>query len=197
MPTRNRLLKLVAFAVGMAPLAALVVRAAMGGLGPNPIEKLLHQLGYFALVGLLVVLSLTPLQRFTGWTWPARIRRLVGLFAFAYATLHAATYVGLDRLFDFHTLGEDLAKRPFILSGFLAFACLLPLAATSSDRAVRRLGFVRWKRLHRLAYAAGALGVVHFFWRVKAATLEPALFAVAYGLLLLLRALPRRATRPS
>jgi len=163
------------------PAALLVKRAAAGELGANPIATALNQLGLLALVFLIASLACTPLQKLFKWTWPARIRRNLGVIAFCYVTAHFLTYLTLDLQLDFAALGKDLAKRPFITVGFLAWLLLIPLAVTSTDAMVKRLGFVRWKRLHRLAYVCGALAVLHFWWRVKKDVTEP----LIYGLVLL------------
>ncbi len=145
----------------------------------------------------MLALSLvpTPAHDVFGLAWPVRIRRMIGLFAFSCATLHLAWYVGVDQFFDLRVLATDVLKRKFMVVGFAAWLLLVPLAATSTDRWVRRLGHARWKRLHRLVYAAAVLGVVHFVWRVKADLRRPAWFAAAIGLLLAARAVPRLAAR--
>ena len=144
---------------------------------------------------MLVALVPTPLRIVFGWTWPARYRRTLGLVAFGYASLHLAVYVGVDQFFDWSAIVKDVTKRRFIAIGMLAFALLVPLALTSNDRSVRRLGYVRWKRLHRLVYLAAACGVVHFVWRVKADYREPAVFAAVLALLLAIRLAGRRRGR--
>jgi len=174
------------------PLALLGADALRGRLGANPIEAAMNRLGWWTLFLLLVALSPTPLRIVSGWTWPARHRRMLGLFAFAYACLHLAVYAGVDQFFDWRAILADVAKRKFITIGMLAFALLVPLALTSTDRAVRRLGYVRWKRLHRLVYAVAVCGVLHFAWRVKADYREPAIFAGVLTLLLLARVVARR-----
>ncbi|XXF76879.1 sulfoxide reductase heme-binding subunit YedZ [Myxococcaceae bacterium GXIMD 01537] len=173
---------------GLLPLVLLAVDGAQGALGPNAIETVLHQTGLLALVLLLASLACTPLKLVLAWTWPLRVRKLLGLLAFAYAALHFLVYVALDQGFAWGTLLEDVAKRPFITVGFAALALLVPLAVTSTNGWVRRLGFPAWKRLHRLVYAAAALGVVHFFWRVKKDATEPLLYGAVLALLLGLRA---------
>jgi sulfoxide reductase heme-binding subunit YedZ len=140
-------------------------------------------------------LAVTPLRRLLGWPALAPWRRTFGLVSFGYACLHVATYVALDWGFDWAAIGEDVAERPYVTAGFAAFACLLPLAATSTRAAVRRLGARRWLRLHRLAYAAGIAAAVHFLWLVKADLREPGLYAGALALLLGLRFVPRAAGR--
>jgi sulfoxide reductase heme-binding subunit YedZ len=191
---RRRLLPVATLALCLSPLAKAAVDAFTGGLGANPIEAVLNRLGFWTLTMLALSLVPTPARTLLGLAWPVRIRRTLGLLAFSYATLHLAWYVGVDRFFDLRLLVEDVAKRKFMAVGFAAWLLLVPLAVTSTDRWVRRLGFVRWKRLHRLAYAAGLLGVVHFAWRVKADHSRPILFAAAIGLLLALRLVPTRRT---
>ena len=197
---RIRLLKAAAFVVLSAPLAKLAADAALGRLGANPIENALNRLGFWTLTTLTLSLAATPAHDLLGQAWPVRIRRMVGLFAFSYATLHLLFYVGVDQGLDVGLLAADVAKRKFMTVGFTVWLLLVPLAVTSTDRWVRRLGYARWKRLHRLAYAAGVLGVVHFVWRVKADLRRPLVFAVVVGALLLARvavAVRRRAPRPA
>jgi methionine sulfoxide reductase heme-binding subunit len=173
--------------------------ALSGRLGANPIEKVLNHTGYWTLVLLLASLVPTPVRILTGWGGAIRWRRMIGLFAFGYAVLHFTTYALLDQALDLPAVLEDIVKRPFIAVGFAALLLLVPLALTSNDRAVRRLGFVRWQRWHRLVYVSSVLGVVHFVWRVKADLREPLLFAAALAVLLGVRvvhALVRRA-RPA
>ncbi len=169
---------------GLLPLALLALDAARGLLGPNVIEAVLNQTGLLALVLLLASLACTPLKLVLGWTWPMRVRKALGLLAFTYAALHFLTYVVADQRFAWGTILEDVAKRPFITVGFLALVLLLPLAVTSTHGWVRRLGFPTWQRLHRLAYVAAVLGVVHFLWRVKADATEPLLQGAVLALLL-------------
>ena len=192
---RSRRLLLAGWAAALAPLALLAADAALHRLGANPIEAVLNRLGFWTLTFLTLSLAPTPLHRWGGPAWPLRLRRLLGVTAFAYAALHFAWYLGVDQFFDLQVVAADVVKRPFITVGFAALLLLLPLAVTSTDGWVRRLGFARWKALHRLAYAAALLGVVHFVWRVKADRLKPALFAVAIGLLLLARLRPAAAKR--
>jgi len=180
---------------GSAPAGLMLYRASTHELGANPIAAALNQLGLLALTLLVLTLACTPLQKLTGWTWPPRIRRTLGLLTFGYATAHLLTYATLDLGLDFGALGADIVKRPFITVGFTAWLCMLPLALTSTDAMVRRLGFVRWKRLHRLSYACAALGVVHFVWRVKKDLTEPLIYGAVFGALLAARALPQRKKR--
>jgi methionine sulfoxide reductase heme-binding subunit len=164
----------------VVPLAAILTRAWRDDLGPDPIAQALNQLGLIALVFLIAALGCTPLKAMFGWTWPMRIRRMLGLLAFFYALLHVITYTALDQGLDWRAIVDDIVKRKFIFFGFSTFVLLIPLAATSTNSALRRLGYVRWKQLHRLAYLAPALAVLHFIWRVKLDVREP----VAYGLVL-------------
>lgn len=170
-----------------APLGWIVVRASRHALGANPIARALNELGLLALVLLLASLACTPLAIATGAAWPMRLRKTLGLLGFGYACLHLATYVVLDQRLALGTLAEDLVKRPFILVGTLALALLVPLAATSTARALKRMGFARWKRLHRLAYVAPALGVVHFAWSQKKDITEPLAAGAVLALLLAVR----------
>ncbi|WIG92802.1 protein-methionine-sulfoxide reductase heme-binding subunit MsrQ [Myxococcus sp. SDU36] len=183
---------------GLSPLLMLAVQGPGGELGPNAIEAALHQTGLLALVLLLASLACTPLRLVAGWTWPARVRRTLGLLAFTYAAAHFLVYAVLDQGLAWGTLWADVTERPFITVGFAALVLLVPLAVTSTQRWVRRLGFPRWQRLHRLAYAAAALGVVHFVWRVKKDVTEPLIYGAVLALLLAIRvgeALRKRRAR--
>ncbi len=169
------------------PAAAITVRAWRHELGADPIAQALNQLGLVALVFLVAALVCTPLKIVCGWTWPMRLRRMLGLIAFGYALLHVTTYVAFDQSFDWQAILADIEKRKFIFVGFAAFVMLIPLAATSTNASVKRLGFVRWKQLHRLAYVAPALAVVHFVWRVKKDIHEPVVYGMVLATLLLVR----------
>jgi sulfoxide reductase heme-binding subunit YedZ len=171
----------------LVPLAVTCVRAALGALGANPINAALNQFGLIALVFLLASLAATPLKAGFGITWPLRVRRMLGLFAFFYATLHLATYVLLDRLGELSTIAEDLIERPFITVGFFAFCLLVPLAITSTRNAQKQLGFKRWQQLHRLSYLVGLLAIVHFVWRVKRDLSQPVLYGAILAVLLAAR----------
>ena len=164
----------------LVPIVAILERAWRDDLGPDPIAQALNQLGLIALIFLVAALGCTPLKTIFGWTWLMRIRRMLGLLAFFYAALHVITYTVLDQGLDLHAILDDIVKRKFIFFGFSTLVLLIPLAATSTNSALRRLGYVRWKQLHRLAYLAPALAVLHFIWRVKLDVREP----VAYGLVL-------------
>jgi len=183
------------FAGGVLPLLVLLWKVAHRTLGADAVAIGLNQLGYLALVFLVSALACTPVKLLMGWTWPIRIRRMLGLFAAFYATLHFTTYVAIDQQFDWHVLLADITKRNFIIVGFLAYLLLVPLAVTSTDASVRRLGFKRWKALHRLAYLAGVLAVIHFIWRVKIDVTEPAVWAVILGLGFAIRIVNELRTR--
>lgn len=174
-----------------APLLSILLRAWSGALGANPIAEALNELGLMALVLLIASLACTPLRAMFGWTWPIRIRRLLGLLAFAYATLHVAVYAGLDQGLDVRAVLADVFKRRFIFVGFAAFVMMIPLAWTSTKGAVRRMGYVRWKRLHLLVYPAALCAVVHFVWRVKKDLSEPLAYAAILAALLLVRVIAR------
>jgi sulfoxide reductase heme-binding subunit YedZ len=176
-----------ATALSLLPLAKVAADGLLGRLGANPIAEILNRLGFWTLTFLLLSLVPTPARDLLGLSWPVRVRRTLGLAAFSYGALHFAWYLGVDQFFDLAEIGRDVVKRKFITVGLCALLTLIPLAVTSTDRWVRRLGYVRWKRLHRLVYAAAAMGVVHFLWRVKADHREPAVFAAAFGLLLAAR----------
>jgi methionine sulfoxide reductase heme-binding subunit len=177
---------------GLIPLALLCVRAAQGTLGADPIALALNQLGLLALIFLLASLAATPLKLAFELTWPIRIRRMLGLFAFFYASLHFLLYALIDQGLALEAIGEDLRERGFIAFGFAAFLLLIPLAITSTAAMTKRLGARRWKLLHRLAYVAAILAVVHFVWRVKRDFTQPALYAVVLAVLLFARISARR-----
>lgn len=170
----------------MLPGAWLASDFLRDRLGANPIEEVVHRLGWWGLVFLMLSLAVTPVRRLTGWNRLVRHRRFVGLVAFGYLTAHFLSYVVLDQFFAWSYILEDIVERPFIMSGFAAWLLLIPLAITSTRRWIRQLGR-RWVKLHRLVYVAGALGVLHFYWKVKADTREPLIFAVVLLMLLLLR----------
>jgi sulfoxide reductase heme-binding subunit YedZ len=163
--------------VALLPLAVLLFRAGDGTLGANPVATALNKLGLLALILILASLTCTPLRLLFGWTWPARLRKTLGLLGFAYAAMHVLTYLAIDQGLDVRAILADLYKRRFITSGALAFAALVPLAWTSTAASVRKLGFALWTRIHRLAYLAAMLGVVHFIWRVKKDKTEPFTYA--------------------
>ncbi|TAK20271.1 MAG: sulfoxide reductase heme-binding subunit YedZ [Chloroflexota bacterium] len=155
----------------------------------------MNELGLTALVLLVASLACTPARLLFDWTWPARIRRDLGLLAFYYACLHFFVYLVLDQVVNFESVIQDIAKRPFITVGFAALVLLVPLALTSTKKSVQRLGFRRWNLLHRLVYVAGALAVVHFFWRVKIDVSQPLIYGLIVALLLALRLVIRQRRR--
>lgn len=179
-----RRLKAVVFAACLLPLGLLVWRGLSGGLTANPIEFVTHRTGDWALRLLLITLAVTPLRRLTGWNDLVRLRRLLGLFAFFYASLHVATYVVLDHFFAFDSMLEDLTERRFVTAGFTGFVLMIPLALTSTQAMVRRLGGRRWRALHRLVYVSACAGVVHYAWLVKADLRAPLLYGALLALLL-------------
>lgn len=188
-------LKPAVFTGALVPLAALLVRAGEGRLSANPVAAALNQLGLLTLTFLIATLTATPLRLLFGWSWPIRIRRMLGLFAFFYASLHFVTYVAIDQQLDVRAIAEDILKRKFIFVGFSALVLLIPLALTSTNASVRRMGIQRWQRLHRLAYVAASLGVIHFVWRVKRDLTQPAIYGAVLAVLLLIRAVNAWRTR--
>jgi sulfoxide reductase heme-binding subunit YedZ len=160
----HRAAKPLLFLLALGPLAWLMHGALTQGLGPNPAEALMRGTGDWVLRFLCLTLAVTPLRQWTGWTALARMRRMLGLYTFFYGLLHLLCYAWLDMGFDPSAIAHDIPKRPFMLVGTLALLLMLPLAATSFDRAIRALGALRWKRLHRLVHAVAALGLLHFFW---------------------------------
>jgi methionine sulfoxide reductase heme-binding subunit len=182
-----RLTKIAIFLAALIPLERLVWKALHDGLGANPIEVITHSTGDWTLILILTTLSITPLRRITHQYWLIGVRRMVGLFAFFYGTLHFLTYIWLDKFFDIHEMWKDIAKRPFITVGFSAFVLMIPLALTSTAWSIRRLGGKNWQRLHRLIYFTAILGVVHYAWLVKADLRKPIEYGVVLSILLLYR----------
>ncbi len=179
-------LRLVTWFAGLMPTVWLVWRFLDDRLGANPIEEILHRLGDISLIFLLVTLAITPLRAVIGWNEIIKIRRPLGLFGFFYLTMHFLTYAVLDQTLDFEFIIEDVLERPYISIGFTAWILLIPLAITSTKGWIRRLG-KRWKKLHRLAYVATIMGVVHFYWQVKADTYWPTLAAMLITVLMIYR----------
>ena len=187
-----RLTKPVVFLICLLPLAYLLARAftvAGLGLGANPIEELLHELGRWGLKFLLLTLTVTPLRRWTGWNWLIGYRRMLGLFAFFYVVLHFTVYAVLDQSLDIAAITEDIVKRPYITLGMAGLLMLVPLAVTSTRGMMRRLG-KRWQRLHRLVYVIAIVAVWHFYWQVKLDALEALVYAMILAVLLVTR-IPR------
>ena len=175
--------KPLVFAVSLLPLAWLGWLAWQDQLGANPVETLSHRTGDWSLRFLLLTLAVTPLRRLTGWNGVQKFRRMLGLFAFFYVCLHFSVYLIFDQFFDFSSIIEDVAKRPYITVGFTGWLLLIPLAATSTSGMMKQLGR-NWQRLHRLVYLIGVLGVLHYLWLVKADLSEPLLYAGILTLLL-------------
>jgi methionine sulfoxide reductase heme-binding subunit len=179
-----RWFKVVLFVVCLVPLARLGWKGYSGGLGANPIEFITHSTGDWTLIFLCVTLSITPLRQLTKQYWLIRFRRMLGLYAFFYGSLHFTTYFWLDKFFDFHEIVKDVGKRPFITVGFTAFVLMIPLAITSTKGWIRRLGGKNWNLLHRLIYFSAIAGVIHYYWLVKADTTKPREYAIVLGILL-------------
>lgn len=180
------------FALCLAPTLWLGAGVWRGSLGVNPVERITLETGQWTLRLLAATLAVTPLRRLAGWPELIRFRRMLGLFAFFYASLHGMTFVWLDQFFDWNRIARDILQRPFLAAGALSFAAMAPLALTSTRGWIVRLGGRRWQRLHRLVYLAAAAGVVHFWWKVKSDIREPALYALLFALLLAARFLKLR-----
>jgi methionine sulfoxide reductase heme-binding subunit len=187
-------IKPTVFTFSLLPLAWLVFALLTDRLGANPIEALTRETGEWTLRLLLITLCMTPLRRYMGWSWPLHVRRMLGLFAFFYACVHLSAYLWLDQFFDWGEIGRDILKRPFITVGMLAFVLLIPLAVTSTRAMQRRLGR-NWAKLHQLVYVIPALGVLHFWWLVKADVRTPLVYALLLVVLLGMRAYWQRQRR--
>lgn len=188
-PRQFRILKSVLFLLALLPLARLVLFTVTDRLGANPIEFITRNSGDWTLYFLCLTLAVTPLRRLTKWNWLIKLRRMLGLYAFFYATLHFTTFIWFDHFFDLQEMWKDILKRPFITVGFTCFVLLIPLAVTSTNRMVRRLGGKRWQWLHRLIYLIAPLAILHFWW-MKAGKhdfAQPILLGSIVALLLLLR----------
>lgn len=180
-----RLIKAGLFAICLLPLGRLLWAAHTADFGPNPAEFVQRWTGGWTFNFLLITLSISPLRTFTGQPWLLRLRRMLGLFCFFYATLHFLSFIGLKHAFDIDEIAKDIVRRPFVTIGFAAFALLVPLAATSSNWAIRRLGGRRWQELHRSIYLIGILACGHYLWLTKTADLPwPLAYTVGVGLLL-------------
>jgi len=189
-----RLIKPVVLLLGLSPLAILSLRAfelAGFGLGANPIEELLHELGRWGLKFLLLTLAITPVRQMMGWNWLLRFRRMLGLFSFFYILLHFTVYAVLDQGLDLALIIEDVIKRPYITLGMTGLLLLIPLAITSTKGMMRGLG-KRWQKLHRLVYVIAIVGVWHFYWQVKLDTLDATVYAAILLALLGSRVYQRR-----
>lgn len=180
---RQGVLKFGVFLCALAPFLLLVQSVLTGQLGANPIDTLTDQTGELAIRFLLISLAVTPLRWMLNKTWPIRLRRMLGLFAFFYASLHVSVYFGLDQQLDLAAIWEDLVERPFIMAGTVAFTILIPLAITSNKKLTRRLG-KRWLSLHRWIYIAGSAAVIHYVWLAKGDLIEPIVYLVILLMLL-------------
>lgn len=184
-----RTLKLLVFLFCLGPLSVLTWKALHQLLGADPVAVITRSTGKWTLVFLLLTLAVTPVRSVLRMPWLIRFRRMLGLYAFFYGSLHLMTYVWLDQFFDVHSMLHDIAKRKFITAGMTAFALMVPLAFTSTSGWIRRMGGKRWQKLHRLIYFSASAGVVHFLWLVKADRSRP----IAYGSVLIALLLYRGA----
>ncbi|HEY8203261.1 MAG TPA: protein-methionine-sulfoxide reductase heme-binding subunit MsrQ [Pyrinomonadaceae bacterium] len=184
----TRFAKLVLFVNGLVPLALLLWDVVRKQVGANPLEFVTRTTGMLTLVFLFLTLAVSPLRRILGLNWLIKFRRMLGLFAFFYGSLHLLTYISFDRFFRLTTIPGDIATRRFIAVGMAAFFLMLPLAITSTDAMIKRVGGKRWARLHRVVYAAGILGVLHYYMLVKSDVRLPLTFAFLLAVLLGFRA---------
>jgi sulfoxide reductase heme-binding subunit YedZ len=189
------LLKIGVFGACLMPLAVLAGQALTHNLGANPIDEITDQTGNWTLRMLLITLAVTPARRLTGWNRLIQLRRMLGLFAFFYGSLHFMTYIWLDQFFAVEEIIADVMERPFITVGFASFVLLIPLALTSTTAMIKRLGGKWWQRLHRLVYAIAIGGVVHYLWLVKADIRQPLLYGSILGALLVYRLWDRYGRR--
>lgn len=179
-------IKALLFVLALIPLARLIWLGVNDNLTANPIEFIERSTGTWALIILLITLSMTPIRLITGVAWQIQLRRMMGLFMFFYACLHFTTYVWLDHWFNWNEITKHIIKHPYVLVGFSAFVLALPLAMTSTNGMMRRLG-ARWKQLHFTVYVVAILGVLHFWWLVKKDIREPLVYAIILFLLLGIR----------
>jgi len=180
----------------LGPGIELGIRALAHGFSPNPIADILNILGWWTLVLLLVSLVCTPLRLIFGWTWPPRLRKMLGLAAFFWGLVHFGFYYAIDQGLDFSVILDDLKSRKFIIAGFVSLLLMLPLALTSRSSTMRKMGPERWNRLHLLVYPAAILGVLHFVWRVKSDYREPILFTLSLLVLFAIRIVYRLRRKP-
>ena len=190
---KNKLhiIKSIFFVLLLTPLIRLIILGINDALGANPIETVERSTGYWALFFLLISLSITPLRLTVKISWPIHIRRMIGLYSFFYACLHAVTYFWLDHWFDWQEILNDIFKHPYVLVGFLSLLLLIPLAITSTNKMIKAMGRW-WKRLHCLVYFIAVLSILHFLWLVKKDITEPALFAFIFALLISIRIFNKR-----
>ena len=184
---RNKWLKVCVFAACLVPLGILMWEGFRSELGANPVEFITHATGDWTIRFLVITLAITPLRYVLGLPDLIRFRRMLGLFAFFYGSLHFTTYIWLDKFFDLSEMWKDIAKRPFITVGFAAFVAMIPLAATSTVWSIRKLGGKRWQMLHRLIYFSAICAVIHYYWLVKSDIRKPLFYAACVGVLLLWR----------
>lgn len=190
----QKLIKSLLFFVCLVPAGWLLWLFFTDNLGANPFEVLTRDSGEWTLRFILLTLLMTPLRSIFNWSWPLRIRRMLGLYAFFYASLHLLTYLWFDQFFDWNEIAIDIAKRPFITAGITAWFMLLPLAVTSTNNMMKKLG-KKWKKLHRLVYPISILGVLHFVWLVKADLIEPIIYGVILFFLLAYRYIKRKGIK--
>jgi methionine sulfoxide reductase heme-binding subunit len=193
----RRVIKPAVFLACLVPVGQLVYGAFWGDLGANPVETITNTTGIWTLRLIVITLAITPLRWLTKWNTVILFRRMLGLFAFFYGSLHFMTYFILDRSLLFDELWEDVMKRPYITMGFSAFVLMIPLALTSTQGWIRRLGGYRWNLLHRLIYVSAILAVIHYWWKVKLDTTNPRYYALIVAALLgfrIWRAIARRQT---
>lgn len=194
-PLQLRVIKFALFVLCLLPAALLIHGWSQHQLGANPVESILQSSGSWTLRMLLITLAVTPLRRLSGLHWLLRLRRMLGLFAFAWGCAHLGIYSWLEQGFVLSAVVRDVIERPFIAVGLVAFLLMLPLALTSSHASIRRLGGRLWQSVHRLVYVVALLGVIHFWWQAKADVLEPLIYAFILGVLLGLRYYWRRSDR--
>ena len=179
-----KFIKLIIFVNSLVPVALLAWDGARRNLGANPLEYVTRTTGMLTLIFLILSLAITPLRKITGWNWLGMNRRVLGLYAFFYGALHFITYIWFDRFFNIKSALGDVVQRPFIAVGFASFLIMIPLAVTSTNKMVKRLGGKRWNRLHKAVYVAGMLGALHYYMLVKSDTRLPLALAFALALLL-------------
>lgn len=188
--SEKKVIKTFIFVLSLAPLFWLLIALGLNrGLGANPVQKILHTTGDWAVNFLLITLSITPIQQITGWMQVVSFRRMLGLFSFFYASIHFLTYVGIDQAFSWNAILQDVIEHKRIIVGFVSFILLILLAATSTGNMVKHFGYKRWKAIHRLAYASAAGGVIHYILLVKKDMRRPLLYAAVLAILLGYRAI--------
>jgi sulfoxide reductase heme-binding subunit YedZ len=187
-PSASSAIKPITFVLSCLPAAWLLYSALTNNIGPNPIEYIIRYCGDWALRFLLIALAVTPLRILTNWSAVGRLRRMLGLFAFFYVCLHIIAYVGLDQFFNWSAIIADIVKRVYIMVGMASFVTLIPLAITSTNGMVKRLGAKRWRQLHRVVYFSTIAGIIHFLMMLKTGYVEPAIYGAILLVLLAIRA---------